>query len=143
MSKIIILILSICVINANCFLFGADSTKPTTKLTTTTTTTKAQIITKPSITPFQSQSSTSVKPALSLNQILQWSESDVTKWSTDHKFSYYIAKTLQGFNGAYLRELHYYQTNSPEVFISLIKQVSVDTFSFMHFSLELKKLFTF
>ena len=162
---IIILIISICFMQTTCFLFGD---KTTTAAPTTTTTTKAtttakvdiygifrptsivisnnqtqapavSVTTKPTATVSQAI----VKPTvLSINQVLMWSESDVTKWSHDHSFSYFINKNLQGFNGAYLHELYQYQKNSPEVFYLLIKQSTVDTVSFMNFSVELKKLFS-
>jgi hypothetical protein len=160
MSKIIIFILSICLIQTNCLLFGDKTviTATTSKLTTTSTTTaKIDIYgifrptsgvinnnqTQVSVKPVSTISPAVVKPTLkNINQILMWSESDVTKWSKEHNFSFYISKNLQGFNGAYLHELYTYLKNSPEVFYLLIKQTSVDMVSFMDFSVELKKLFS-
>jgi hypothetical protein len=144
MSKIIILILSVCLIQTNCLLFG-DKTTTTTKLVTTLATTT----TKSTVTTTTVKLSSSVAPAInpsskpSLSEILLWNENSVSNWLSVNKINIFINTKLHSFNGVHLYELYQYQSQSPHVYHDLIKQPTVDVSAFVKFSYELKKLFKF
>ena len=143
MSKLIILILSVCLIQANCLLFG-DKTTPTTT-TTKMVTTKSAIVTSVPSTSVKLSSAAPVNPSNkpNLSEILRWTENDVSTWLSTNKINIFINTKLHSFNGVHLYELYQYQTQSPHVFHDLIKQPTVDVSAFIKFSYELKKLFKF
>ncbi len=153
MSKIIILILSVCLIQTNCLLFGDKATTTTKLVTTLTTTTTCPSVTStttcPSVTSTTVKLSSSVAPAInpsskpSLSEILLWNENSVSNWLSVNKINIFINTKLHSFNGVHLYELYQYQSQSPHVFHDLIKQPTVDVSAFIKFSYELKKLFKF
>ena len=141
MSKLIILILSVCLIQANCLLFGDKTTPTTTKMVTT----KSAIVTSVPSTSVKLSSAAPVNPSNkpNLSEILRWTENDVSTWLSTNKINIFINTKLHSFNGVHLYELYQYQTQSPHVFHDLIKQPTVDVSAFIKFSYELKKLFKF
>jgi hypothetical protein len=76
------------------------------------------------------------------NNIVKWTEAEVTKWVNGKKFGTFITKTVDGFNGVQLNELFLIRIYAPEVFYNLFKDDTVNTPQFVKFSAELKKLFS-
>jgi hypothetical protein len=139
MCKILIIVLLVCLAQANAFLGGDKKTTTTTQRptsapsTTTTTTTTTTARTLPQSHHNHNNNVNS--------GIEKWTEAEVTKWANEQKFGIFITKNINGFNGVQLHELFLIRNQAPEVFYSLIKENTVSVPQFVKFSAELKKLF--
>ena len=75
-------------------------------------------------------------------QFSKWNEEQVENWLEENQIDFNIQKSLEGFNGEMLKELHNLKRESPDYFYSKLDKNDISLKSIIEFTMKLNKLST-